>query len=167
MVSFLSVLSLLVACGEKRQTETTPWGTSVDSETGRPLETEDSLSISLADIQSNGEMILLTTSGPETYYDYHGRGMGTQYLLCERFAQKLGVSLRVEMCKDSAEMMQRLNDGDGDIAAFPVKSQEATDKSWPIPLSAGIVRISWKRCARRLLSPFRQRVSPAEYIHQC
>lgn len=63
---------------------------------------------------------MLTLSGPETYYDYHGHGMGLQYLLCEKFAQKLGVSLRVEVCKDTAEMVSRLKNGDADVIAFPL-----------------------------------------------
>lgn len=124
----LCLLCLIVGCEKKRQTETTPWGTSIDSETGLPVESEDTTALSLTDIQTNGEMILLTTSGPETYYDYRGRSMGTQYLLCEKLAQKLGVSLRVEICKDSAEMMLRLHNGEGDIAAFVLKDQGAGSK---------------------------------------
>ena len=61
---------------------------------------------------------MLTLSGPDTYYDYHGRGMGLQYLLCEKFAQHLGVSLRVELCRDTLEMVKKLNEDEGDIIAF-------------------------------------------------
>ena len=63
-------------------------------------------------------MIVLTMSGPDTYFDYHGRGMGLQYMLCEKFAQAIGVSLRVELCKDTTEIISRLKAGDGDIAAI-------------------------------------------------
>ena len=63
----------------------TPWGTVIDS-----IPASDGFTLS--DIMSNGELIMLTLSGPETYYDYHGKGMGTQFLLCEKFAQQLGVS---------------------------------------------------------------------------
>ena len=44
--------------------------------------------------------------------------MGTQYLLCEKFAQKLGVSLRVELCKDTAEMVDRLEKGEADMIMY-------------------------------------------------
>ena len=88
----------------------TPWGT---------VEGEDTATVedhfSLSDIQNNGEMIMLTMSGPETYFDYRGRGMGTQYLMCEKFAHNIGVSLRVELCRDTDEMVRRLQDGEGDI----------------------------------------------------
>lgn len=120
------LLVMLEGCEQPRQTGMTPWGTLVDNETGAPLSpvpSRDSVA-SLSQIQASGEMILLTQSGPETYFDYHGRGMGIQYLLCERFAQKLGVGLRVEVCKDSAEVMQRLDEGEGDVAAFPLIKED-------------------------------------------
>lgn len=89
----------------------TPWG-EIQGDTAS---TDNG--VELGDILSNGEMIVLTVSGPETYYDYHGHNMGTQYLLCEKFAQSLGVSLRVELCKDTMEMISRLKQGEGDIIA--------------------------------------------------
>ena len=61
---------------------------------------------------------MLTLSGPDTYYDYHGHGMGLQYLLCEKFAQKIGVSLRVDVCKDTLELERKLRKGEADIAAL-------------------------------------------------
>ncbi len=104
----ISVLLLFAAC-QRRQPELalTPWG-----------EAEDTLSagFDLEQIVGNGEMIVLTQTGPETYYDYHGRHLGTQYLLCQRFAERIGVGLRVEVCRDSAETVRRLQAGDGDIA---------------------------------------------------
>lgn len=64
---------------------------------------------------SNGELIVVTLSGPQTYFEYHGRGFGTQYLLCEKFAQQLGVALRVEVCKDTAELAERVRQGSADL----------------------------------------------------
>ncbi len=105
----ISVLLLLFAACQRRQPEQalTPWG-----------EAEDTLAagFDLEQIVGNGEMIVLTQTGPETYYDYHGRHLGTQYLLCQRFAERIGVGLRVEVCRDSAETVRRLQAGDGDIA---------------------------------------------------
>ena len=60
-----------------------PWGEITDT-----IPVSDDFD--LEDIQRNGELIALTLTGPETYYDYHGRHLGTQYLLCQRFADKLG-----------------------------------------------------------------------------
>ena len=111
------VFAIVVACTPKKTNDTTPWGTPT---TVSPTESTASDRFSLDDIQANGELIMLTLSGPETYYDYRGRGMGLQYLLCERFTQQLGVSLRVEVCKDTAEMVRRLKEGDGDVIVFPL-----------------------------------------------
>ncbi len=120
----LFVLFSLISCGNK-EPKTTPWGTTVGEE---EVDTAtSSRGFSLDDIIANGEMIMLTISGPDTYYDYHGRGMGLQYILCEKFAQRVGVSLRVELCRDTTEMVNRLMDGEGDIIAYPLPTSTQAD----------------------------------------
>ena len=79
------LLLLLAACKGESTPQATPWGTVI----GDTVQTKEHYS--LHDIISNGELILLTLSGPETYYEYRGGGLGTQYLLCEKFAQQIGV----------------------------------------------------------------------------
>ena len=126
----LYALILLGSCADKKpQTELTPWGTPVgdveamdadDSEDDAAKTHSKSKGFSLNEIQENGEMIMLTINGPTTYYDYHNHGMGLQYLLCEKFAQQIGVALRVEVCKDTAEMVSKLNKGEGDVIAVPL-----------------------------------------------
>lgn len=110
--SLLFLCVVMASCTEQSHRETTPWGTIVG---------EDSLpqtaAFGLNDIVNNGELIVLTLSGADTYYDYHGRSLGVEYMLCERFAQSLGVSLRVEVCRDTTELVRRLRRGEGDIVA--------------------------------------------------
>lgn len=102
-----------MSCSERaKERVVTPWGDTLGDSI------PDDGSFTLSDIVNNGEIIMLTLSGPDTYYDYHGRGMGAQYLLCEKFAQSIGVSLRVDVCKDTTEMINRVCNGDGDIIAF-------------------------------------------------
>lgn len=121
----LFTLLIIVGCSSKKeQQEVTPWGTTI-GEDGDVVETDttetsSAVGLSLNEIISNGEMIMLTVNGPETYYDYHNHGMGLQYLLCEKFAQQIGVSLRVEECKDTAEMVKKLEEGKGDVIAVPL-----------------------------------------------
>ena len=109
------LLLFFVSCTETKKQAMTPWGASIG---------EDSIpassSFGMSDIQNNGELIMLTLSGPESYYDYHGHGMGLQYLLCEKFAEKIGVSLRVEVCKDTTEMVERLKRGEADVIAYQI-----------------------------------------------
>lgn len=138
---FIIVLCILSSCDlirEKEQPNITPWGEVMeDDEEGDGEEEKrdsvDSDMMSLGDIVNAGELIMLTMSGPETYYEYRGHGLGLHYLLCEKFAQRLGVSLRVELCKDTTEMITRLRDGEADIIAFPlpVKGGKATKNQQP------------------------------------
>ena len=125
-ISYLYILSsawlLLAGCDSQPKVETTPWGTVVGSDS-----IPDDDAFSLSDIQTNGELIVLTMTGPDSYYEYHGKGMGVQYLLAEKFAQKLGVSLRVDVCKDTAEMVRRLKDGEADIVAYMVPKAKAAE----------------------------------------
>jgi len=96
---------LLLACGQRQEPLSS-----------QPKPTADD-TFDLAQIERAGELIALTLSGPDTYYDYQGRHLGLHYLLCEQFASHLGVKLRMEVCRDTSEMLQRLTDGDADLIA--------------------------------------------------
>ena len=113
-ISFIIALAFC-SCQQKQQEPViTPWGQITDT-----IPTDDDFDLDA--IQRNGELIALTLTGPETYYDYHGRHLGTQYMLAQRFADKIGVMLRMEVCRDSAEMLQRLNDGEADLICYPMR----------------------------------------------
>ena len=123
LVLFIMLLGMFYSCGENKQSQTTtPWGTTITSEGG---ESTKASAFSLDDIVSNGELIMVTLSGPDTYYDYHNYGMGLQYLLCQKFAETLGVSLRVDVCRDTTEMIKKVERGAADVAAFQLPT---TDK---------------------------------------
>lgn len=117
----LSVLAMLsCACSQRRDTRVeTPWGVVNDS----VYQSDD---FDIDRIQSGGEMIMLTLSGPDTYYDYRGRSLGAHYMLCQRFADTLGVSLRVEVCRDTVDMLNRLAAGDADVIAYPLPRYHAS-----------------------------------------
>lgn len=109
IVNVVIAMLMLMACSQRKTAGTeVPWGDTSAADTG---------TFSVRDIMTNGEIIALTLPGPDTYYDYHGHGMGTQYMLCERLALRLGVSVRMELCRDTADMIARLVDGDGDLIA--------------------------------------------------
>lgn len=126
-VIVILTLSLLTSCLKSKDNnkEITPWGSTVSTVSDE--DTIVSSNLSLADIITQGEMIMLTVTGPQTYYDYHGHGMGLHYLLCEKFASKIGVKLRVEVCKDSAELATKIRQGDADIVACPIKIKGTTE----------------------------------------
>ena len=125
-VLFLLFFSFVfLSCSDDRKDDkiVTPWG----EVTTENVPGEGRFTVS--DIVSGGELIALTMTGPNTYYDYHGRGMGTQYLLCERFARRLGVSLRIEVCRDTAEMLNRLAAGDGTVTAAQIAARGRTEEN--------------------------------------
>lgn len=103
---------LLVSCTTKQQESPNPWGKTSDA--------GNTATMQLDDIMDNGELIMATIGGPETYYEYHGHGMGLHYLLCEKFCERIGVSLRVDVCKDTLDIIERIRNGEADIAAFPL-----------------------------------------------
>jgi len=117
LAAFVAASSVL-SCRQNRDAKlATPWG-----EIGDSVPQADRFD--LEQIVANGEMIMLTVSGPETYYDYHGRQLGTQYMLCQKFADKMGVSLRVEVCRDTAEMLRRIAAGEGDVVACRIDKRQ-------------------------------------------
>ena len=168
-IQFFALLTLWACTQKKHEPVVTPWGEITDT-----IPVGDDFD--LEDIQRNGELIALTLTGPETYYDYHGRHLGTQYLLCQRFADKLGVMLRMEVCRDSAEMVHRLQAGEADLVCYPVTTQEPgwlvdddkedlqqALKDWYRPELMGEVKkeeeflLSNKSVKRRVFSPMLNR----------
>ncbi|MCD8303285.1 MAG: transglycosylase SLT domain-containing protein [Prevotellaceae bacterium] len=90
---------------------------------GERHETE---AFTLRDILDAGELIAGTLSGPETYYTFRDRGFGLHYELAEDFASSLGVRLRVEVARDTAELMRWLESGEVDLLALPLPSSDST-----------------------------------------
>ncbi len=135
-----SILTLLLiialgACTEKQQSTQTPWGDTFG------IDTTTSQTFSLRDIQESGEMVVLTISGPDTYYEYRGKQLGTQYLMCEKFAQKIGVSLRVDICRSVDEMVKKFKSGDADMIVYPIPT--STKGIIPCGYSTDQGKLSW------------------------
>lgn len=134
IIPILFVIAL-GACTEKQQSTQTPWGDTFGTDT------TTSLTFSLRDIQESGEMVVLTISGPDTYYEYRGKQLGTQYLMCEKFAQKIGVSLRVDICRSVDEMVKKFKAGDADMIVYPIPT--STKGIIPCGYSTEQGKLSW------------------------
>lgn len=134
IISILFVIAL-GACTEKQQSTQTPWGDTFGTDTNT------SQTFSLRDIQESGEMVVLTISGPDTYYEYRGKQLGTQYLMCEKFAQKIGVSLRVDICRSVDEMVKKFKAGDADMIVYPIPT--STKGIIPCGYSTEQGKLSW------------------------
>ena len=58
--------------------------------------------LDLADIQANGELIVLTTYGAGSYFEFRGEPFGIQYMLAAQYAKSIGTSIRVDVSRIEA-----------------------------------------------------------------
>ena len=72
----------------------------------------------LEQIQESGTIIAGTLSGPDTYFEYHGKWMGMQFELAQEFASNMGVTLRMEIAADTASLLDKLEKGEVDFVAL-------------------------------------------------
>ena len=122
----ITAVMALLACSQRQEQSVPPWQGEADT----------SGVFDLPQIEQAGELIALTLSGPETYYDYQGSHLGLHYLLAERFAGHLGVRLRVDVCRDTAELVGRLADGDADLIALPMTA-DTLSPGWMVGQGKG------------------------------
>ena len=108
-----------VSCGEKEEKKISPLG--ITEEEGAET------AYDLDQIQEAGELIAVTLSGPDTYYEYKGKGFGLQFELAEHFAVSIGAKLRMEAVRDTAELFQRLKKGEADLIALEIPENHMTD----------------------------------------
>ena len=131
-------------------------------------------------IMEGGELIVATISGPDTYFDYQGTGMGLQYALAEDFASSIGVGVRVMLFNDTTALVQALHEGQADVIAVQLPETfcrkhklqpagvthskphtswavqpEASD--WQMPCNIGTAKI-WKAGWKRKKMPACKRV---------
>ena len=112
LIGLVSFFVLFSACSGRK---------SSPAEEQRSLfgESADTLQFyDLHEIQSSGTIIAGTLSGPDTYYEYHGKEMGVQFELAEAFAGSIGVRLQMEISPDTASLLQKLERGDIDFIAL-------------------------------------------------
>lgn len=72
----------------------------------------------LPQIKDSGELVVLTMYGSTSYFIYRGQPMGFQYELSEQFAKSLGLKLRVEVVRNTRELVSKLLAGEGDLIAY-------------------------------------------------
>ncbi|HYC00917.1 MAG TPA: transporter substrate-binding domain-containing protein [Candidatus Limnocylindrales bacterium] len=80
-------------------------------------EDEPAHSRDLAAIRAAGEILMLTPTNATSYFLYRGEPMGFEYELMRQFAEENHLTLRVEVVSDPTTLLDRLDQGAGDIAA--------------------------------------------------
>lgn len=99
----------------------------------------------LPDIEEATLLIGGTLSGPDTYYEYRGQGMGRQFALAEEFARSIGVKLQMDIAPDTATLRQRLASGDIDFIALDMPRWSTRQDA---PLLAQAISEWWTGGAR-------------------
>jgi membrane-bound lytic murein transglycosylase F len=110
----MALLCLLLSCGQRRTA-----GNGY-------LSREDSIAaIDLPQLTSNKKLTIITLYSSVSYFIYRGEPMGYDYDLCKDFAASLGLKLDVVVAKNETQLVDMLNNGDGDMIAcnIPVTNQ--------------------------------------------
>lgn len=71
----------------------------------------------LPDIQENGELIILTLYGPESYFEFRGEHFGIQFMIARQYAKSIGAGVRVEVARNQQDLIRKLMEGEGDVIA--------------------------------------------------
>lgn len=76
-----------------------------------------SVSIDLPEILKKGKLTVLAENSSTSFFIYRGKRMGFEYELLKEFANEIGVALEVKIVGNLDNLIQMLNDGEGDIIA--------------------------------------------------
>lgn len=71
----------------------------------------------LPDIQQNGELIVLTLYGPESYFEFRGEYFGLQFMIARQYAKSIGATIRVDVSRNQKDLYDKIMNGEGDIIA--------------------------------------------------
>lgn len=83
-------------------------------------ENTDTQHLDMRELEEVGEIIAVTLSGPDTYFEWRGQSFGDQYELAADFARSKGLRIRMEIAHDSTELISKLQNGEADIIALPM-----------------------------------------------
>ena len=75
-------------------------------------------STDLPEIKERGQLTAITSYSPISYFIYHGEPMGYEYELLQMFEEHLGIPVEIKLAKDFGEMIEMLEEGEGDMIAY-------------------------------------------------
>lgn len=86
------------------------------------------IDLDLEAIRSRGYINALVDNNSVSYFIFRGEPMGYEYELLERFADDIGVELRIKIISGVEESIDLLNKGEGDVIAFPLTITDERSK---------------------------------------
>ena len=81
---------------------------------------EPQVSIDLDEIKKRGYINVLVDNNSTSYFIYKGVPMGYEYELLQLLAKELDVDLKIKVTSGIERAIEQLNNGEGDILAFPL-----------------------------------------------
>lgn len=84
--------------------------------------------VDLEAIKSRGFINALVDNNSVSYFIFRGEPMGYEYELLQRFAEDIGVELRIKIISGVEESIELLNKGEGDVIAFPLTITDERSK---------------------------------------
>lgn len=85
---------------------------------------EPPVDLDFAPIKQRGTLVVLAPYNSTTYFLYRGEPMGYEYELLKTFAKEQGLTLQMEIVRNQKLLFQKLNRGEGDIAAARLVPKE-------------------------------------------
>jgi len=86
------------------------------------------VTVDLAAIKKRGYINALVDNNSISYFIYKGHPMGYEYELLRLLAKHLDVALKIKVTSGVEPAIRQLNDGEGDIIAFPLTINKARRK---------------------------------------
>lgn len=146
-VFLLIIIScLILACS----TRTDNQKSDKDLEKSYAVEPVD---LDLDKIKERGYLNAIVDNSATSYFIYKGRPMGYEYEMLKWFCDDLGVELRIVITNDIAVALEKLNRGEGDIAAFNLtitkERKKYVDFTEPLYLARQVLvqrkPVNWRR----------------------
>lgn len=69
----------------------------------------------LKEILKENKLVVLAENSATSYFIYRGQKMGLEYEILKEFAKEIGVKLEIQVVKDLDEIIEKLNNGEGDL----------------------------------------------------
>lgn len=107
----LCLLLSIIACDKKST------GNHAGQSPYMPNASQENPHFDLPDIQQNGELIVLTLYGPESYFEFRGEDFGLQFMIAREYAKSIGASVRVDVSRNQKDLVRKLMNGEGDFVA--------------------------------------------------
>ena len=90
----------------------------------------------LKEILERNKLVVLAENSANSYFIYRGTKMGMEYEILRAFAKHLGVDLEVKVVKDLDQIIDHLNNGEGDIIAcnYTVTKERLRSIDFSVPI---------------------------------